>query len=147
MMNSAEAAEEIDHIQSLSPPSYSTHVPIMPVQQLASSYNQQTSSIPLNVTPNQQQQQQQPQSYHVPIANFYQPVIAYSDIRRYYLKENFPQCFVIFHSIFMILIGLIVVGIQTVLTYKEAYLSEYGAGFVAGGAIFLTSLVTIITGN
>lgn len=99
--------------------------------------------------PNQNQQpninnQQMPQQT-IPITNFYQPVISYSDIRRHYLKENFPAGYAVFHSIFMIFMAFSLIGIQVELIYKESYLSELGGGFISGGALLLTTIITIIS--
>lgn len=75
----------------------------------------------------------------------YQPIITYSDMKKSYLKENFPACFVVFHSVFMIMLALAMIGIQVFFIYKETYLCELGAGFVSGSSLLLTTLITIIT--
>jgi hypothetical protein len=86
-----------------------------------------------------------PNSCVIPISNLYHPMLTYSDLRKAYLKENYPACFVVFHSFFMILIGLLIISDQALLMYNDVSFSDLGGGFISGSFLLITSLLTILT--
>ena len=84
-------------------------------------------------------------SYVIPISNLYHPILTYSDLKKAYLKENYPACFVVFHSVFMLVIALVIISIQVLLMYKDVAFSYLGGGLISGSFLLLTSFLTILT--
>lgn len=76
--------------------------------------------------------------------NFYQLPLSLQ--RQYRIQNNYPTAFIIFHSIFLMILCLAKIGIEVFIMYStNKPIDQIGGGFYSGGFLILTTFITLTT--
>ena len=67
--------------------------------------------------------------------------------RQAYLKESYPTGYVVFHNVFLILLSLVIITLQTLLIFNGAFMSFVGGGCWSGAWLLFTAIFSLSSGK
>ena len=140
--------------EDINPPAYSAvshHVAMPPAQQVFSVTDGQLLSTPYltNLDLITRERADCAGTRNMQQVNFIQCqgiYFAKIDINKMSLSETYPTCYVVFHSIFMILVALSQISIQYVLVVNKSYYMFITGGWYSGGLLMACGLLSLLTG-